>query len=1061
MSTETKKQRKRTISYIINTTDHELMGHHSLGVNSLQYDRERDILVSGGRDGVVSLWEPGKVEDAINPFPSKEDFDSGYDDSEKIKQYIWDNLDNEDEIVRLEGSITGNPLARSWPKASDYRLRDKCHQHLDWINDLKILRADQLVLASCSNDLSVKIWNTQGEHLQTSTLGYHDDYVQSLGYTGGGSHDHQLVSGGLDKTIKVWDLVKGRCLQSYEFQQEKGSVYSVDCYGNYIISGGPTNVISLFDRRDMHKPIKQFLGHTDTIRCLKLGSKSFLSGSSDTTVRLWDLRTNRVMRNFDMHDSSVWSLCVPNVGENEDPSFDVFYSGDRSGLVIKTDLRASDLDPDSTKRDYFNDKVNASLGVSTVVATIGQDNLSTGGVLSIVEGDGSLWTASAVSKDSFISRWALPKTSQLVLYQGIKLYRNLELLGRGGTAVAAAEETQVPSPSDVIHRAGSSGAFSMTSLSNENALDIVSQFSHDDMNQIDEALTSQFTLNNSPDFDGVSTDGEEDSHGRLETYFLSLAGGPNTEYVLSKEGTPEEGHGLDITYEKIPERFVTVVPFNSKALQTIEGSDGLIKARMLNNRRHVATMDQNGCIYIIDVISGKLVKKVVTITEEKVSENSESSSFLDMADRFEDITDNFQTEESLPQWCSVQTKGGMLFITLQESTFTNCEVYSDDFAEAYPEDLCAVPTSEPSRYNLGKTVLRSLLSDFANELFSKKEVELREKRSLIRNKDAAKENAAAGQAASEVSQPTSKKGMWRSRPKSKDTTPTPPSSADKHKKKFFRMSHHHHHQEDTPPSQPSSSQSHSEPNKEAPSSEQPKTAKDVENKKLTDEIQKLSSTEELLDWMDEKGMKGPDTSSSSPEFQYDGKILLTVNENIRTYGNDTKTLFLTHIRNIKPNVDKFEEFLPVWVARAILLGRYPHKDVPKVSFVVTPDQSLADLKPMESTNRLTAYSLLRVGKVIEYINEKLPEEDGDLDLELLCRNRILPDRATLNTIKTRIWKSSSDVELVFRRRGGQRGSDESDKHDGAVSKGRQAQQDRQVEHSPDIEPAQQIEQVVS
>lgn len=45
-----------------------------------------------------------------------------------------------------------------------------------------------------------------------------------------------------------------------------------------------------------------------------------ISGSSDFTLRLWDLRQQQCIHVFEVHDDSVWSLAV-------DPSFSNVYSG--------------------------------------------------------------------------------------------------------------------------------------------------------------------------------------------------------------------------------------------------------------------------------------------------------------------------------------------------------------------------------------------------------------------------------------------------------------------------------------------------------------------------------------------------------------------------------------------------------------------------------------------------------------------------------------------------------------------------------------------------------------
>ncbi|GMF02291.1 unnamed protein product [[Candida] boidinii] len=68
--------------------------------------------------------------------------------------------------------------------------------------------------------------------------------------------------------------------------------------------------------------------------------------------------------------------------------------------------------------------------------------------------------------------------------------------------------------------------------------------------------------------------------------------------------------------------------------------------------------------------------------------------------------------------------------------------------------------------------------------------------------------------------------------------------------------------------------------------------------------------------------------------------------------------------------------------------------------------------------------MLRVSKVLEFTTERftdptiemlnhVPVEDW---LEITCRDKILPLHMTLATVKARIWKSNSDVELCYRRK---------------------------------------------
>ncbi len=77
-------------------------------------------------------------------------------------------------------------------------------------------------------------------------------------------------------------------------------------------------------------------GHKDIIREVKISSdgKMGISISSDKTVKLWDLYTHRVLKNWDYHQDSVYSLSISD-------NFTKFISGSKNGEIYFTDIMKS------------------------------------------------------------------------------------------------------------------------------------------------------------------------------------------------------------------------------------------------------------------------------------------------------------------------------------------------------------------------------------------------------------------------------------------------------------------------------------------------------------------------------------------------------------------------------------------------------------------------------------------------------------------------------------------------------------------------------------------------
>ncbi|KAI0357265.1 hypothetical protein OH77DRAFT_1519667 [Trametes cingulata] len=280
------------------------------------------------------------------------------------------------------------------------QFRQAVQMHSDWINDILLCNYNQ-TLVSASSDGTVKAW-TPHSHGQNAPLhepavvGTHTDYVRCLAYC---REQQWFASGSFDRTIKLWDLptATGKTeplmtLQPPEAAGPKASIYALatDPYGSVIASGSPERVIRMWDPRS-GKRIAKLVGHTDNIRAILISedAKYLLTGSADASIKLWSLSSQRCLHTFTHHTDSVWSLFSSH------PALEVFYSGDRSGLVCKVDVEGC---------------ADVSEGECIVICQdSGADRTGSSGAEGInkivVMDDNLLWTASGSSS---VKRWRLP-----------------------------------------------------------------------------------------------------------------------------------------------------------------------------------------------------------------------------------------------------------------------------------------------------------------------------------------------------------------------------------------------------------------------------------------------------------------------------------------------------------------------------------------------------------------------------------------------------------------------------------------------------------------------------
>ncbi|ODV94991.1 hypothetical protein PACTADRAFT_50826 [Pachysolen tannophilus NRRL Y-2460] len=737
---------KRNITYILGPT--QLHKGHFLGVISLQFNEATNTLYSGGRDGVVSTWNSHEDFDQnILGSGSKEDDYSNLNDFNTINEYVKSNYDNENELLFLEKQIRKG-LNFYQPRFGNYSIDKNVQLHSDWINDIKLLN-DNKSLVSCSSDLSIKLWDSTSTN-EISTIGHHTDYVKCLAYNR--MNPHQIISGGLDKTINLWDLNEKKSIYTLtDPNNERGSIYALSSINSMIASGGPEQKIKVFDTRlGGQKPIKTLLGHQGNIRSVILKNDYLLSGSADSTIRLWCLRTNRLLRTFDMHDSSIWCLECPENENNNSDMFNVFYSGDKNGLIIKTDLKNTNYGSNTADDSMITSKLNDNLGISTIIAS---DELSandndprvsknttsapSNGVLSLAFGDNSIWSSSAAitssatinTNNSFIRRWGVPNSNKLLAYQSIKLAKNISLLNQDtndntNSVASSLNENQV---------SASGVSLKTNNLQHDDLYDLISHLSNDTSNydlstQLDDALSARGNSPNTIQNTQIDETVDNDDFEMFSSPFLSTSGGPCLEFISAvplyddddnqAEPTDEEDFKIEIVHDLTQPNRIKSIPINDHPLQIINGQNGLIKHRLLNNRRIVVTMDTAGTIQLWDLIKCCVSE---TIDMEDLITNNINDEKLEL--QFDEVINNYQTNETLPMWCKVETKAGKLFITMDESTFSNTEIYLDQFLKFFPEleteyksktadDAAFEILKESTRVNLGRLVLKNLLSKF-------------------------------------------------------------------------------------------------------------------------------------------------------------------------------------------------------------------------------------------------------------------------------------------------------------------------------------------------------------
>ncbi|EMD31556.1 hypothetical protein CERSUDRAFT_88909 [Gelatoporia subvermispora B] len=405
---------------------------HRLGVVSLALDTSTQlvgratpegILYTGGRDGLVNSWDlriPMKqraqrygmsgrsarhweimtnwADDVI-----EEEADEGEEfrsDGDVLGEVVGKTRRRipraEDQIPSEEQWETDGDALDAFKSSPSTQFRQSAQVHSDWVNDILLCNHNQ-TLVSASSDGTVRAWSPHAPVPEEPvTVGMHADYVRCLSHC---RDQGWIATGSFDRTIKLWDLntagsnpVTGSAplmtLSTPDVSGPKSSIYALatDPYGSVVVSGTPERVIRMWDPRS-GKRIGKLVGHTDNIRAILISedAKYILTGSADASVKLWSLSSQRCLHTFTYHTESVWSLYSAH------PSLEIFYSGDRSGLVCRVDVEGC---------------ADVSEGECAVLCQDTDERGVSEGINKIVAADDTfVWTASGSSS---VKRWKVP-----------------------------------------------------------------------------------------------------------------------------------------------------------------------------------------------------------------------------------------------------------------------------------------------------------------------------------------------------------------------------------------------------------------------------------------------------------------------------------------------------------------------------------------------------------------------------------------------------------------------------------------------------------------------------
>ncbi|CCD46941.1 hypothetical protein QC760_10828 [Botrytis cinerea] len=465
-----------------------------------------------------------------------------------------------------------------------------------------------------------------------------------------------LVSASSDLTVRVWRPLE-KDSEPVTIGQHADYVKCLASPGktaNWVASGGLDRRICLWDLNGGGKQLEIEVGDEDTsekgsVYALSTGSNILAAGGPESIVRLWDSRTGKRITKFVGHTDNVRDILINEAGDmimtaSSDQTVKVWsMTAGRCmhTLTMHNDSVWSLFSEDPSLGVFYSSDRSGLVAKTDIRGTLGEldDGVSLAlaqendGVTRVIASGEHVWTATSSSS---INRWADVDTgSDIQLPEAYQRHRATSSVSKPRAASPPVTNGQ---PKKEI------------------------------------PLKSILRISNTASFP-APTVRDSDS---VTNFSLVNGGGKASEPIVDQD-------------------LGVIVPIYTLPEETIEGQHGLVKHKLLNDRRRVLTLDTAG-----DVLLWDLLKCIPIKSFGKC--------------HLEDVEPEVNTMEAVAPWCSLDTRTGRLAVVLEEYNCFDAEMYADEL-----ELQDDVEFREDQRINLGKWILRYIFSRLVDEQIKKDE----------------------------------------------------------------------------------------------------------------------------------------------------------------------------------------------------------------------------------------------------------------------------------------------------------------------------------------------------
>ena len=172
---------------------------------------------------------------------------------------------------------------------------------------------DGKTIASASDDATIKLWNIENG-TEIRTLTGHRGWVRGVSFAPDGL---AIASSGSDGTVKLWNPADGTLLKTFTGHRGWATSVTFSPDGLAIASSGSDRTVKLWNPADGTE-IATLRGHTNAVRSVSFSDdgKTLASSGEDGLVKLWDVQNLTLLKTLPAHSRQVWNVKFSPRGSN-------------------------------------------------------------------------------------------------------------------------------------------------------------------------------------------------------------------------------------------------------------------------------------------------------------------------------------------------------------------------------------------------------------------------------------------------------------------------------------------------------------------------------------------------------------------------------------------------------------------------------------------------------------------------------------------------------------------------------------------------------------------------